>query len=178
MVTFVTGNPGKACEAQRILGVSLKQVFLDLEEIQEIAVEPVVRKKVLQAHAVLREPVLVEDTGFCIQAWNGLPGALIKWFLKTLGTRGICRLMQGEKDRRVTAVTCFGYHNGSDYQSFVGEVVGVIPQAPCGMGGFGWDPIFQPLGSDKTFAEMIPEEKDRISMRRQALEKLRAASLF
>jgi non-canonical purine NTP pyrophosphatase (RdgB/HAM1 family) len=178
MIAFVTGNTGKVHEAERILGVSLKQVTLDLEEIQEIAVEPVVRKKALQAYAVLREPVLVEDTGFYIQAWNGLPGALIKWFLKALGTEGICRLMQGEKNRTVTAVTSFGYYDGSRYHGFTGEVVGVIPQTPRGAGGFGWDPIFQPLSSEKTFAEMRPEEKDRISMRRQALEKLRAASLF
>lgn len=177
MTVFVTGNPDKVREAERILGVSLKQVSLDLEEIQEIAVEPVVRKKVLQAYAILHEPVLVEDTGFHIHAWNRLPGALIKWFLKALGTEGICRLMQGEKDRTVTVVTFFGYYDGSEYHGFAGEVVGVIPQTPRGAGGFGWDPIFQPLGSDKTFAEMMPEEKDRVSMRRRALERLRAASL-
>jgi non-canonical purine NTP pyrophosphatase (RdgB/HAM1 family) len=178
MIIFVTGNSGKVCEAERILGASLKQAVLDLEEIQEIAVEPVVQKKALQAYTILHEPVLVEDTGFYIQAWNGLPGALIKWFLKALGTEGLCRLMRGERDRRVTAVTFFGYYNGSDYHSFAGEVAGVIPQTPRGTGGFGWDPIFQPLGGEKTFAEMMPEEKDRISMRRQALEKLRSASLF
>ena len=178
MITFVTGNPGKVHEAERILGFSLKPTALDLEEIQEISVEPVVRKKALQAHATLHEPVLVEDTGFYIQAWNGLPGALIKWFLKALGTEGICRLMQRERDRKVSAVTVFGYYDGSEYHSFAGEVKGVIPQIPRGTGGFGWDPIFQPLGREKTFAEMMPEEKDRISMRRQALEKLRAASLF
>jgi len=178
MIAFVTGNMGKVREAERIIGVSLKQVALELEEMQEIAVEPVVRKKALQAYAILREPVLVEDTGFYIQAWNGLPGALIKWFLKALGTEGICRLMQGEKDRTVTAVTLFGYYDGSRYHSFAGEVVGVIPQTPRGTGGFGWDPIFQPLGSEKTFAEMMPEEKDQVSMRRRALERLRAASLF
>jgi inosine/xanthosine triphosphate pyrophosphatase family protein len=53
-----------------------------------------------------------------------------------------------------------------------------LPRAVSGAGGFGWDPIFQPLSSEKTFAEMMPEEKDRVSMRRQALERLRAALLL
>jgi len=53
----------------------------------------------------------------------------------------------------------------------------VIPESPRGTSGFGWDAIFQPLGSERTFAEMTPEEKDRFSMRRLALEQLRKAGL-
>ncbi len=175
MVVFVTGSPGKLREVERILGETLKGASLELEEIQEIAVEPVVQKKALQAYALLQEPVVVEDTGLYIHAWNGLPGALVKWFLRALGAKGICRLMQGEKDRTVTAKTVLGYYNGQEYCSFTGVVVGRVPPTPRGEGGFGWDAIFEPLGCAKTFAEMTPEEKDRLSMRRQALEKLRVA---
>jgi inosine/xanthosine triphosphate pyrophosphatase family protein len=48
----------------------------------------------------------------------------------------------------------------------------LLPPAPAGTGGFGWDAIFIPKGTKKTFAEMSPEEKDAYSMRRQALEKM------
>ena len=178
MPVFVTLSADKVREAERILGVSLEQAARELEEMQEIEVEPVVRRKALQAHALLARPVLVEDTGFHVRAWNGLPGALVKWFLKALGTEGICRLMRAEEERAVTAVTVAGYYDGRRYRSFSGEVRGVMPSQPRGLGGFGWDSIFQPEGSEKTFAEMAPDEKDRWSMRRLALEKLRAAALF
>jgi non-canonical purine NTP pyrophosphatase (RdgB/HAM1 family) len=54
-----------------------------------------------------------------------------------------------------------------------GETRGVIASAPTGAGGFGWDPIFRPIGASHTFAEMDQAEKNRFSMRRQALERLR-----
>ena len=54
----------------------------------------------------------------------------------------------------------------------------MVPQAPRGTNGFGWDAIFQPLGSERTFAEMTPEEKDHFSMRRLALEQLRSSGLL
>jgi non-canonical purine NTP pyrophosphatase (RdgB/HAM1 family) len=177
-LTFITSSANKLTEVGRILGRTLAQASLPLEEIQAIDLEPVVYHKARQAYAQLGRPVLVEDTGLAFAAWNGLPGALIKWFLQALGTEGICRLLRGETNRAATATALFGYYDGKVYQVFSGEVSGVVPQSPCGSLGFGWDAIFQPLGCEQTFAEMTPEEKDRFSMRRLALEQLRNSGLL
>ncbi|MCS6927737.1 MAG: non-canonical purine NTP pyrophosphatase [Candidatus Binatia bacterium] len=173
-LTFVTSSPQKLAEVERLLGRSLQQVALPLDEIQAIALEPVIAHKARQAYGILGSPVLVEDTGLSFAAWNGLPGALIKWFLSALGTEGICKLLRDETNRVATATTLFAYYDGTTYQVFSGVVSGLVPQFPRGAAGFGWDAIFQPLGSVRTFAEMTPEEKDRFSMRRLALEQLRA----
>ena len=149
-----------------------------LDEIQDIALEPVVIHKVKQAYAHVQQPVLVEDTGLTFAAWNGLPGALVKWFLSALGMEGLCRLLQGAENRLATASTVFAYYDGTLLRVFPGTVMGSIPHSPRGSGCFGWDSIFQPLGSALTFAEMSAEEKDRFSMRRLALEQLRASGLL
>jgi non-canonical purine NTP pyrophosphatase (RdgB/HAM1 family) len=178
MFTFITSSANKLAEVERILGRPLTQASLPLEEIQAIDLEPVVRHKAHQAYARLGRPVLVEDTGLAFTAWNGLPGALIKWFLTALGPNGICKLLRDETNRAATATTLFGYDNGSEYRVFAGTISGVIAETPRGTNGFGWDAIFQPFGSDRTFAEMKPEEKDRFSMRRLALEQLRNSGLL
>ena len=178
MPTFITSSANKLTEVERLLGRPLKQATLPLEEIQAIELEPVVVHKARQAYAQLGSPVLVEDTGLTFAAWNGLPGALIKWFLSALGTEGICRLLQNETNRAATATTVFGYCDGAVLRTFFGVVCGLVPVAPRGANGFGWDPIFQPNGSGQTFAEMTPEEKDRFSMRRLALEQLRRSGLL
>jgi non-canonical purine NTP pyrophosphatase (RdgB/HAM1 family) len=178
VLTFITSSANKRAEVERILGRKVIQTSIPLEEIQAIALEPVIRYKTLQAYAQLGQPVLVEDTGVAFAAWNGLPGALVKWFLRSLGTEGICRLLRGELNREATAMTLFGYYDGSEYQTFAGAVTGIVPDTPRGSHGFGWDAIFQPLGSDRTFAEMSPEEKDHFSMRRVALVQLRSSGLL
>jgi non-canonical purine NTP pyrophosphatase (RdgB/HAM1 family) len=178
LLTFITSSANKRAEVERILGRTLAQAHLPLEEIQAIDLGPVVRHKARQAYAQLGRPVLVEDTGLAFAAWNGLPGALVKWFLTSLGADGICKLLRGEANRAATATTLFGYYNGIDYRVFSGTVSGVIPEVPRGAKGFGWDAIFQPLGSGRTFAEMAPEEKDRFSMRRLALAQLHNSGLL
>ena len=178
MLTFITSSANKLAEVERILGRALERVSLQLEEIQAIALEPVVRHKAQQAYAHLGRSVLVEDTGLTFAAWNGLPGALIKWFLTSLETEGICKLLRGESNRAATATTLFCYYDGTDARVFSGTVQGLVPEMPRGTNGFGWDAIFQPLGSSQTFAEMSPEEKDRFSMRRLALEQIRNSGLL
>ncbi len=178
LLTFITSSASKRAEVERILGRPLKHLALSLDEIQSVDLEPVVSHKAQQAYTLVGGPVLVEDTGLSFAAWNGLPGALIKWFLSALGTAGICRLLQGESNRAATAATLFGYDDGTGCRVFSGAASGMIPDRPRGTQGFGWDAIFQPLGSDKTFAEMAHEEKDRFSMRRLALDQLRDSGLL
>ncbi len=174
-ILFVTGNKNKLREAREILGSGFKVEGrdLNLDEIQAIDGRTVVRYKVEQAYKKLKRPLMVEDNQLYFEAWNGLPGALIHWFLEAVGCEGICRMMENEKDRRARAVVVIGYHDGEQVRLFEGEVKGMIAKEPRGEYAFGWDPIFIPEGFDKTFAEMGMEEKNQVSMRRRALERLR-----
>jgi len=171
--TLVTQSEGKLREFERILNRKLELYRLDLPEIQTIDVEEVVTHKVKHAYQELGTPVMIEETGLYFDAWNGLPGALIKWFVTTIGGDGICAMMHEFPDRRALAKTVIATYDGQTLpRIFVGEVEGSIATAPAGTGGFGWDNIFIPKGAEKTFAEMSPEEKDTYSMRRQALENM------
>src|SRR5206468_12993097 len=64
--------------------------------------------------------------------------------------------------------------SGQILGTFEGVVAGIIVDLPRGRNGFGYDPIFLPKGFDQTFGELAPAEKDRLSYRAHALEKLRA----
>lgn len=104
---------------------------------------------------------------------HGLPGPLVKWFLKTVGGDGIYRLAEAFGSTRAKARTLIGYANEhGSIQFFEGVISGrLVP--PRGTDGFGWDAIFQPDNSSRTFAEMTPEDKNQCSMRRRAVEGLR-----
>ncbi|NET33820.1 MAG: non-canonical purine NTP pyrophosphatase [Cyanothece sp. SIO1E1] len=173
-VIFVTGSSSKRTEAKRILGFELQHCDLDLPEIQAVELEDVIMRKATFAYEALKhKPVLVEDTGLFIEAWNGLPGALIKWFMERVGVAGICKMADAFPSRKALAKTVIGIYDGQ-LQVFSGEIEGRISSVPRGETGFGWDKIFIPNGSEKTFAEMSPEEKDKYSMRRLAFEALKS----
>ena len=178
ILTFITSSENKLAEVERLLGYRLARATVPLEEIQAIELAPVVSSKARYAYVRLGSPVLVEDTGLAFAALKGLPGALIKWFLLALGVNGLCHLLRGESNRAATATTLFGYYDGTLYRVFSGTISGIIPERPRGAFGFGWDAIFQPLGSDRTFGEMAAEEKDHFSMRRLALDRLRESDLL
>lgn len=169
---FATGNENKLREAREILGISVEQFKIDLDEIQSVSVEEVVVHKARQAYEIAGKPVLIEDTGLEILAWNGLPGALIKWFDTSVGNDGIIQMLSGFTDRSAKATSCFAYFDGSTLHKGIGSIDGSIAIEPTGTNGFGWDPIFIPSGSAKTFAQMSPEEKNSLSMRALALKDL------
>ena len=175
-ITFITNTAGKAREAQEILGknfmVTHKKV--DLDEIQTIDGKKVIEKKAREAFSILKGPVLVEDTSLYFNAWKGLPGALVRWFLDAVGCEGICKMMKNEKNRTAYAESAMAFYDGKNMKTVTGRVDGRVPIIPRGDKGFGWDPIFIPNGYKKTFAEMGMEEKSKISMRKKALEKLRS----
>ncbi|WP_256868077.1 non-canonical purine NTP pyrophosphatase [Candidatus Entotheonella palauensis] len=177
---FATSNAHKHRELRAILGVPLTRIDIDLPEIQALDVTDVVRAKAIQAYEQTGKVVLVEDTGLGFAAWNGLPGALMRWFLQTVGNEGLCRLMAGEANRAAVAKTAIGMFDGREVMVCHGEVQGTIAHQPAGDNGFGWDAIFQPEGQGraevKTFAEMTAEEKNHISSRRLAAEALRRRS--
>lgn len=171
---FATQSVNKLEEAQRILHTTIESYDIDLPEIQAVDVEDVVIYKAKYAYDVIKKPVLIEDTGLFINALNGLPGALIKWFVQRMGVDGICRMMGAFDDKSAVAKTIIATYDGSHApRIFTGEISGDIADRPRGSQGFGWDAVFVPSGATKTFAEMEPEEKDAFSMRRLALEKMK-----
>lgn len=174
-ITFITNTEGKAVEAQEILGDGFKVTHkkVDLDEIQTIDGKEVIEKKAREAYSILKSPVLVEDTSLYFHAWNGLPGALVRWFLDAVGCDGICRMLGDEKDRSGYAESAIAYYDGKEMKIVTGRINGTISLILKGNKGFGWDPIFIPAGHNQTFGEMKMVQKNKISMRKIALEKLR-----
>ncbi len=174
-ITFLTSNQDKIKEAREILGEAIRLNFqkVDLDEVQEIDGAKVVIKKANDAFRLIKKPLLVEDTSLYIVPWKGLPGALIKWFLKTVNNEGIINMLQNSKKRDAIAHTVVAYHDGKNIRIFEGSTTGLISKKVAGENGFGWDKIFIPKGFNKTQAEMSSEEKSKISSRKTALEKLK-----
>lgn len=169
---LVTGNPGKLAEARRLFDGELEAGAVDLPEIQSLDMTAILEAKAQTAWQHFGRPLVVEETGLELASLNGFPGPLVKWMLEALGAEGMaqtalaqgspaatarCRLLYVDADRRIAAEgNCDGHL--------------VVPTR--GDGGFGWDPVFQPRGSDMTYAEMTPEEKDAISHRAAAWRRL------
>jgi inosine triphosphate pyrophosphatase len=167
---FLTGNRNKFIEAKAVLG-ELLQLELELPEIQDIDPHNIIRHKLNAARAHHQGSFIVDDTSLCLECLNGLPGPLIKWFLETIGTKGLVNLTEALGNSRAEARCMIGYYGDNEIQFFEGIVRGRIVQSRGQR--FGWDPIFQPDGFEKTFAEMAGEEKNAISHRRKALEQLK-----
>lgn len=172
-ITVVTGNSKKAKEIEALIGAPVESACLDIKEVQSLSVGEVAREKAFTAYRTLGVPVVVDDTGMNIAALGGLPGALVFWFLDTIGPEGILRLMRDSEDRRASVSTCIAYCEGPDVQLFEGIIEGTVSMEIRGTNGFGYDRIFIPNGQSKTYAEMTTEEKNTISMRSIALSKLR-----
>jgi XTP/dITP diphosphohydrolase len=173
---FVTTSEHKRREVQRILGLEkLESVAPDVPEIQTLDFAEVAAHKARAAYEALdapARPLLVEDSGLVIAAWNGLPGALTKWFLASIGNEGILRMLSGE-DRLARAVCAVAVADaGGEVRVFRGEVRGEISPEPRGEGGFGWDPIFVPEGSELTYAQM-GDAKHEDSHRARAFRQVR-----
>ena len=170
---FVTSNQSKAEEARMILEMPVEIRKADLIEIQSLNLEEIVRDKARQAFEMVGEPVIVDDVGFFLEAWNGFPGPFVKYILDTVGKEGILKMLEGEENRSVVVKAVIGFHDGKEIHTFVGEVRGVVASEARGDNGFGWDSIFIPESSDKTYAQMSLKEKSGISHRRVALEKFK-----
>ncbi|CEO95208.1 Inosine triphosphate pyrophosphatase [Plasmodiophora brassicae] len=173
---FVTGNQNKLREAKEILGAAvpwLESRSMDLPELQGEPVDIAMQKCRIAAETV-NGAVLVEDTCLCFNALHGLPGPYVKWFLKKTGHAGLNNLLHAYDDKTAYALCTFAFSEGpgSTPIVFQGTCEGSIVQAR-GPPDFGWDPIFQPQGYTTTFAEMSKDEKNAISHRFRALEKLR-----
>jgi len=169
---FITGNKEKFREAKTIL-YDLRQMNIDLPEIQSINPKEIIRTKLKEAFKHRRGEFIVEDTSLYLDCLNGLPGPLIKWFMGTIGNEGLYKIAEKLGNNKAEAKTVIGYaRDNENIYFFEGKIEGKIV-SPRGKYGFGWDTIFKVSGLDKTFAELTIEEKNKISMRRKSFEKLK-----
>ncbi|CAH1155008.1 unnamed protein product [Phaedon cochleariae] len=177
-ITFVTGNAKKLEEVIQILGSDFpRQLVSKSVELPELQgeLDEISILKAREAHRQISGPVIVEDTALCFNSLKGLPGPYIKWFLQKLGPEGLYQMLHGFEDKSAQAVCTFAYHTGDENEEvvlFQGRTDGSIV-SPRGPRDFGWDPCFQPLGYEVTYAEMPKSEKNKISHRYKALELLR-----
>lgn len=174
MLKFITSNKNKVSEAQGILGVSnIEQLDVDLPEIQSMDSHEIIKAKLETASAHHKGKFIVEDVSVGLTALNGFPGPLIKWFVKILAIEGVYKLISKYGDNSAEYKVIYGYYSPNEpIQYFEGMIMGKIVR-PSGDNGFAWDPIFKPDGSDKTYANMLMEEKLQYSPRAIALEKLK-----
>tara|TARA_Y100000310_G_C20643210_1_gene795119 strand:- start:741 stop:1277 length:537 start_codon:yes stop_codon:yes gene_type:complete len=171
MVYFITGNQNKLKEVNEIIS-GVEGIDLDLPEIQSLDPQVIITEKLNEAVKEKEGKYFVEDVSLYLECLGGFPGPLIKWLLERVGRKGIADLVSKYENHQATVKAVIGYSNGQDIHFFIGEIKGKIV-APRGESNFGFDPIFQPTGFDKTFAEMTAEEKNKISHRKQALMKFK-----
>jgi non-canonical purine NTP pyrophosphatase (RdgB/HAM1 family) len=169
---FITGNQSKADLLAKYLGIDLEHQKVDLDEIQSLDPHVVIDHKVRQAYAVLKRPVLVEDTSLEFTAFGRFPGTLIRHFIDETSMETVCRSLDS-LDRGAVARCIFGYYDGENVTFIEGEQAGTIAQHPRGSGGFGWDQIFVPHDTLKTRAEMDENEYEASYMVVKPFAKLR-----
>ena len=176
-IYFITGNYKKYLEVERILP-GIKQIDLDLLEIQELDAKKIIEHKLLDAKKKFKKNSLkgdasfiVEDTSLYIDSMKGLPGPFIKWFLQTIGNDGLYALAKNSGNNKAEARTLIGYYDRGKIKYFQGIIKGKIVSPR--KSDFGWDAIFKPEGYTKVMGEMTKEKKNSVSMRGMAARKLR-----
>ncbi len=165
---LVTGNANKRREAERIVGHRLETAAIDLPEIQSGDLIEVLRFKAEAAWQRLERPVVVEETGLELACMNGFPGPLVKWMLEAVGDEGIANVAIRAGDPGVVARCALMLLDGGREVIAEGATAGRLVLPPRGGGGFGWDPVFEPDGLERTYAELGDEVKDRIGHRGRA----------
>ncbi len=130
--------------------------------------------KALAACKYCDVPAFADDSGLEVEALDGRPGIHSSRYAATDAERiaKLLKELEGKENRRARFVCVIAIAaNGEVIETFEGEVTGTILESPRGENGFGYDPIFQPDGFDKSFAELTQDEKNRISHRANAYAK-------
>lgn len=169
---FITGNANKLTEYQHAIPTITSQK-LDLTEVQAQTVEEISTAKAEEGFKKLEQACFVEDVALEMEALGGLPGPYVKWFINANSLEHIAKLASEMNQSRATAKAVLGLKVSSEISPIVlvGEVSGQIV-SPRGDSSFGFDNIFQPDGSMKTFGEMTKSEKHQYSHRGRAIAKL------
>lgn len=169
-VLFVTSNLHKEKEASRVLsqfGINVKMSDCEKVEIQSDSLVSVAKYAASLASKKLGKSVIVEDSGLFVKSLNGFPGPFSSYVLKTVGCGGVLQLISDKADRSAVFKCAVAFCSPKSHPLvFEGKAYGSISSSVKGSGGFGFDPIFVPIkGDGRTFAEMPPEDKDRLSHR-------------
>lgn len=167
-VNFATTNKGKIASVQRVCenyGITVVSVRLNLPEPQTTDLREIARVKVLEAHRLTRCPIIAQDTGFFLSAWNDFPGPFVKFALDTMGLEGFMTLAK-ERSGECEFRECLAFYNeiSSPYPKIFESVIkGTIAPEPRGvLPPDAWSKlwlIFIPEGCTKTIAEMTLNER-------------------
>ena len=166
---FVSSNKHKYLEARNILdsfGIRLGFLRLSLEEIQSNSTKKIAIKKAKDAFSKSRKSLIVEDAGLFINSLDGFPGPYSSFVFQTIGNEGILDLLGKKRDAKF--VSLITYCDKKITKSFEGKIDGTISKKLRGT-GWGYDPIFIPKSSSKTFAEI--KNKNKLSHRYKSLKK-------
>ena len=181
-------NRKKLAELRRILAPALPDVeVVGLDDVEPYAEVPesgatfeenaVIKAR--EGHQRTGLPTVADDSGLTVEALNGMPGVLsARWAGGHGDDEANLRLVLDQvghvPDERLSAAfVCAVAYVDDDHEIVTeGRMPGRLVRAPRGTNGFGYDPIFQPTGYDRTSAELDTEEKDAISHRGQALRAL------
>lgn len=179
VIFFATGNVHKFCEARAVLAsYSLAAGMLRVKgaEIQSDSLQEIAVTSVTNAFKHCRLPLIVEDAGLFVHSLKGFPGPYSAYVYRTIDNAGLLKLMDGTENRNATFRSSIAYFDDktNEIVCFEGETEGEITlheRMLSSKSSFGFDPIFQPHGSGKTFAEMTLQEKNSFSHRAQAFRK-------
>ena len=192
-LVIATHNPGKLREIAALLAplgiecVGAEEI--DLPEPEETGNSFVdnAELKARQAADLSGLPALADDSGLAVDALHGKPGIFsARWAEDEAGSRDFGRAMErvwreveaagpdAGHDAHFACALSLAWPDGA-IESFAGRVDGTLVWPPRGEHGFGYDPMFVAAGYDRTFGEIDPDEKHRISHRADAFRKLVAA---
>jgi XTP/dITP diphosphohydrolase len=183
-IVFATGNENKATEVRSLLPPAFEMVSLNdigfLEEIPETC-STLHENAFIKAKTIFDKfglPVFADDTGLEVDFLNGAPGVYSARYAGENATYAencekLLAELENAENRNARFRTVFCYINAAGAPLyFEGQVSGWITTSPSGTQGFGYDPVFRPDESTKTFAEMDLNEKNMFSHRSRALKPL------
>ncbi|MGW2406237.1 RdgB/HAM1 family non-canonical purine NTP pyrophosphatase [Streptomyces sp. NPDC001739] len=186
---LATRNAGKIRELHAILdaaGLDVELVgadaYPDVPDVKETGVT-FAENALLKAHALARatgHPAVADDSGLCVDVLGGAPGIFsARWSGKHGDDRAnldllLAQLADIADEHRAAHFACAAALAlpGGTERVVEGKLEGTLRHTPTGTGGFGYDPILQPLGETRTCAELTPDEKNAISHRGKAFRAL------
>src|SRR5919109_4925203 len=172
-ITFASTNQNKFLEVQSILStlsITVDFYQIPLVEIQSDSLKEIAEEKAKTAFAKVGRSVIVEDDGLFIDSLAGFPGQYSSFVFKTIGNDGILKLLAGSAKRSAYFSSVIAFYNGIILSISDGRVDGRISDRITEGGGWGYDPIFMPAGTNLTFAQ-LKKSKNEYSHRKRALEK-------
>jgi XTP/dITP diphosphohydrolase len=179
VIFFATNNIHKFNEARGVLqdyNIAVGMLRVKAVEIQSDSLEEIAQASAVDALKKSNLPIIVEDAGLFIEAVKGFPGPYAAYAYRTIGNKGVLKLMENVENRKATFRSVVAYDSRELERPvcFAGEVAGEITKGErtgAGKSGFGFDPVFKPASVVRTFAEMGIAEKNMYSHRALALRK-------